>query len=99
MSRPSIANSNDSTASVTLTIGGLQVLIAPGDEVSLVNGCLGDVNGDGKLTLRDAALTLRAFGTRPGDRRWNPDADLNNDGIVGLVDLLIVGRALIDPSC
>lgn len=35
----------------------------------------GDVSGDGRVNFRDLVLVARAFGSQPGDRRWNPSAD------------------------
>jgi parallel beta-helix repeat protein len=32
-----------------------------------------------------------AFQSRPGDQNWNPDADLNKDNIVDIIDFSIVG--------
>lgn len=37
---------------------------------------LGDMNGDRTLNLYDAVLLVAAYGSRPGDPNWNPDADL-----------------------
>ncbi len=51
---------------------------------------LGDVNGDNKIDIQDAALVAYAYNTRPGDARWNPFADLDNDGVVDINDLAIV---------
>jgi hypothetical protein len=45
------------------------------------------------------ALVARALFTTPGRPRWNPDADLNHDGVVDLFDLFIVTESLIDPGC
>ena len=59
----------------------------------------GDVNGDGRVDLRDVVLVGRALGSRPGDRRWNPAADLNHNGRVDLGDLSIVVRSSLDPTC
>lgn len=51
---------------------------------------LGDVNDDGQVSLADLTTVALAYGTRPGDPRWNPLADVNGDGQVGLSDLVIV---------
>jgi uncharacterized repeat protein (TIGR01451 family) len=75
------------------------------DDASSNNGadmkvsCPGDVNGDGKVTGRDLDLVARALFTQPGHRRWNPAADVNHDGHVGLIDFLIVLRATLEPNC
>ena len=59
----------------------------------------GDLNGDGRVDLRDLVLVVRAFGSRPGDRRWNPTADLNHNGRVDLGDVFVVLRSSLDPTC
>ena len=57
---------------------------------------LGDVNGDGRVDLRDIALVARAFGSEgpnylfpssPSSKNWNPNADINNDGVVNMKDI------------
>jgi len=46
--------------------------------------------GDGKVNVYDNRLISRAYGSRPGDPNWNPDADLNGDNVVNILDLRIV---------
>jgi hypothetical protein len=50
----------------------------------------GDINGDFKVGLPDLVLLAQAYGSTPGSPRWNPNADLNNNGIVDLTDLVTV---------
>ncbi|MEM0006909.1 MAG: dockerin type I domain-containing protein [Candidatus Bathyarchaeia archaeon] len=52
-----------------------------------------DVNNDGKVDAKDIAIVCKAFGTQPGDPRWNPVADLNNDGKVDAKDIAIVCKS------
>ena len=58
-----------------------------------------DLNGDGKVTGRDVAIVARAQPSQPGHKRWNPDADLNNDNVVDLGDLKWILASLHDPGC
>ena len=58
-----------------------------------------DLNGDGKVTGRDVAIVARAQPSQPGHKRWNPDADLNNDNVVDLGDLKSILASLHDPDC
>jgi hypothetical protein len=51
----------------------------------------GDINGDGVIDDKDSALMQAAWGSKPGDSNWNPDADLNSDGIVNILDANILG--------
>ena len=49
---------------------------------------LGDINGDGKVDLKDLVLLAKAYGSTPGKPNWNPLCDLNHDGVIDLVDLV-----------
>jgi len=51
-----------------------------------------DINGDGKVDMADVAIAGRAFGTVPGDARWNPLADVNLDGKVDLRDIALTAK-------
>jgi hypothetical protein len=57
---------------------------------------LGDLNGDGKVDMKDIAPVAKAFGTKLCQPRWNPDADLNydinNDLLVNMKDIAIVSK-------
>jgi len=53
---------------------------------------MGDVNWDGVIDAYDVDLMKSAFGSKPGDPNWIPDADLNGDGTVNIFDTGIVGR-------
>jgi hypothetical protein len=50
----------------------------------------GDLNGDLKVNLQDLVLLALAYGSKPGDPNWNPNADIDNTGAVGLSDLVIL---------
>ena len=49
-----------------------------------------DLNKDGKVDIIDIATVARAFGTKPGQARWNEIADLDKNGIIDIVDITIV---------
>lgn len=53
---------------------------------------LGDINGDNKITVTDLVIICKAFGSKPRDANWNPDADLNDDGKVTVTDLMIASQ-------
>lgn len=59
---------------------------------------LGDINGDGKVDMRDVAIAAAAFGSYPGHPRWNPDADITGplylvpDGKVDTRDVAVITR-------
>jgi hypothetical protein len=58
---------------------------------------LEDVNQDGKVDMRDIASVLMAFDATPTSIDWNPNADLNRDLIINMVDVIIVCRNFANP--
>jgi hypothetical protein len=48
----------------------------------------GDLNGDLKVTLSDLVILANAYGSKPGDIKWNPNSDINGNGKVDLADLV-----------
>jgi len=53
---------------------------------------VGDINGDFKVNLSDLTLLAKAYNTKPGNPKWNPNADFKNEGMVGLDDLTLMAR-------
>jgi parallel beta-helix repeat protein len=51
-----------------------------------------DINNDGTVNIIDVYTVAKAFGSRLGDKTWNPLADINRDGIVNIMDIFIVAR-------
>ena len=60
--------------------------------------CL-DLDGDGKVDGRDISIVARALFSSPGNRRWNPAADVNGDEKVTLADLFRVIESSHDREC
>ncbi|HVP17224.1 MAG TPA: cohesin domain-containing protein [candidate division Zixibacteria bacterium] len=52
----------------------------------------GDLNGDGKVDLKDLVIFARAYGSKPGDSNWNPVADILGHGKVDLADLVTLAQ-------
>lgn len=51
----------------------------------------GDISGDFKVDLVDLAILQGAYGSTPQTpSRWNPNADIDTNGVVGLSDLVIL---------
>ena len=50
----------------------------------------GDINKDGVVNLKDLVLLSKAYGSKPGDPNWNPQADISGDGRVNLPDLVLL---------
>jgi hypothetical protein len=48
---------------------------------------MGDGNRDGYIDYWDVYRVAHAFGTSPGNPRWDPDLDFNSDGKVDMKDI------------
>lgn len=59
-------------------------------ETSVVLTIPGDIKGDFKVSLDDLVVLANAYGSRPDDARWNPNADIDGNGVVGLSDLVLL---------
>lgn len=57
---------------------------------SIVLTIPGDINGDFKVSLQDLVSLASAYGSKPGDINWNPNADIDGSNAVGLADLVIL---------
>ena len=51
-----------------------------------------DVNADGKIDLLDIVLAATAYASRPGDPHWNPYADIDQDGVITILDIVSITR-------
>jgi len=51
-----------------------------------------DLNFDGVIDIRDISTAGRAFGSTPGNPRWNIEADINLDGVIDIRDISAIGR-------
>jgi hypothetical protein len=51
-----------------------------------------DLNKDGKVDLLDMIIVAAAFGSKPGDPRWNAMADVDQNGTVNILDLILVAK-------
>jgi len=49
-----------------------------------------DINGDGHVGVDDVLIAVKAFFSKMGDSRWNPNADVNSDGQVRVDDILAI---------
>lgn len=58
----------------------------------------GDISGDGTVDTTDLALFQSAWLTTPSDAFYNPAADFNHNGFIGLGDAKILERNVIPIS-
>jgi hypothetical protein len=52
----------------------------------------GDINGDFKVSLADLVLLANAYGSTPGNAKWNPNADINGNNKADLADLVLMAN-------
>jgi len=52
----------------------------------------GDINGDKTVNSNDLILVIQAFGSTPASPNWNPNANINCDGKINILDLFILGK-------
>lgn len=55
---------------------------------------LGDVNDDNVVNCLDIDLVKASLGRAVGESGFNPNADLNNDGVIDIRDLAVVSQHL-----
>jgi len=87
--------------SITATGGPAQVTIygqtlpIPGNgapqEFNLKVVSLGDIDASGRVDGFDLGQMALVFGSAQGDANWNPNADLNGDGVIDGKDLTVLG--------
>jgi parallel beta-helix repeat protein len=75
MGEVNISN-NDYVCNVSVHVG------IPGDVSSVNQGVY-----DTTVNMRDIAYMIMLFNTRPGSPNWNPNVDVNNDGVVNMRDI------------
>lgn len=51
-----------------------------------------DINGDGKVDMRDVGIAAKGYGARPDSPNWNPIADINRDGKVDMKDIGAIAK-------
>jgi hypothetical protein len=87
---------------VRLTIdsdGRYDVVEIPKDMYRLCDGKLAikiglqaDLNGDGRINILDIVIVAKAYGSKPGDPKWNATADLDKNGVIDILDICRVAK-------
>lgn len=67
------------------TFAALAFLMAPVASAGDLATC--DFDGDGSITEADVEVIKSIYGAKEGDEDFNPDADLDGDGLVFASDL------------
>ncbi len=72
----------------------IAVLIAP--FVAPLGICIlpEDLNRDGKVDIEDFVIVAGAYGCKPGDAGWNPDADVVANGQIDIFDVVRIASML-----
>jgi ABC-type transport system substrate-binding protein len=52
-----------------------------------------DINNNHRVGIEDVFVLAKAFGSRPGHRRWDFAADINSDGKVDIGDVYLIAKA------
>ena len=63
-----------------------------GTTFQVVREIRGDINGDGVVNIIDIALVASAWGSHPGDPRWDPRCDLDGNEVINILDITLVAR-------
>jgi hypothetical protein len=78
------------SAGVTIAIGATALPDAAHADGWVTVTTPGDVNGDYKVDLQDLIILAKAYKSTPGSPNWNPNADIDGNGIVSLTDLTLL---------
>jgi hypothetical protein len=88
----------EQTETITDKSYALNFTVKPLDIILLAFGNLhqawmkADLNFDGVVNILDISIVAKAFGTRPGDQRWDAVADVNGDDTVNILDISMIAR-------
>lgn len=86
----------------TLVVSGISADGITSHVVTLplvVEGTVGDVNGDGAVNCGDLEAVRSALGSKVGESTYNPLADFNGDGFVDTKDLAFVASLMSKGGC
>jgi hypothetical protein len=50
-------------------------------------GIVGDINGDGRVDMKDLGYVARRFMMSTSGLLWDPNADINSDGMINMIDI------------
>ena len=53
---------------------------------------LGDINGDGRVDMKDVSKVAAGFQTHSGDTRWAANGDLDENGVIDMKDISTIAK-------
>lgn len=53
---------------------------------------LGDINGDGKVDMKDVSKVSAGFLTHPGDTKWTANGDLDENKVIDMKDISAIAK-------
>ncbi|MBP1962211.1 rhamnogalacturonan lyase [Paenibacillus aceris] len=67
---------------------------------AVITSIVGDFTNDGKTSVGDLALMVKAYGKTQADTDWNDwkKFDLNNDHVIDIVDLSMLARLIMNDD-
>jgi hypothetical protein len=86
---------NGTLAAVSFGIpGAINSTMRIGDDVAFVRSSWNraDLNSDGKVNILDLSIFAQAFVSRPGQFRWNTNADLDKNQMIDIRDASLIAR-------
>jgi len=83
-----------------LSPGNHTIVLKVTDELSMWNTTskkltiyyITDVNKDRTVNILDISLVAKAYGSKPGDPKWNAIADFDKNGIINIIDISKVAK-------
>lgn len=72
--------------------GAFNIMVGGLTHQLVVTGIPGDLDRNGIVNIRDVTIVAKAFGSKPGDLRWNPTADIDGNKIIDIRDIAFVAR-------
>jgi Dockerin type I domain len=77
------------TGNYTINVTGVDGNLLQSLEIPVHVNTLGDLDGDGFVSIVDISIVSSHYGSTPTSPNWYPLADLNHDGVVNLLDFAI----------
>jgi len=60
--------------------------------IKILSTILGDLTGDRQVLIDDVVIAAKAYGSYEGSKRWDPRADIDNNGMIDIYDVSFIAR-------